>query len=266
MNAPKKRTTTQSLMKMKSQGKKISMLTAYDYTMACLLDQADVDVLLVGDSLSMVFQGNETTIPVTLDEMIYHGKCVVRGSQNAMVVVDLPFPHGQLGWRKTLEVSARIMKETGCGAVKLEGGAEQAETIHNLVAAGIPLIAHVGLRPQSVHAIGGYRVARDAEKLREDALAAQSAGAFCVLMECVPSELAADITDLLDVPTIGIGAGSGCDGQVLVTADMLGMTVGRVPKFVRQFADLKGQISGAVEQYNRAVGSGQFPSAEESFE
>ncbi len=242
------------------------MLTAYDYTMACLLDQAGVDVLLVGDSLSMVFQGNETTIPVTLDEMIYHGKCVVRGSQSAMVVVDLPFPHGQLGWRKTLEVSARIMKESGCSAVKLEGGAEQAETIHNLVAAGIPLIAHVGLRPQSVHAIGGYKVARDAEKLREDALAAQAAGAFCVLMECVPGELAAEITKELDVPTIGIGAGAGCDGQVLVSTDMLGMTIGRVPKFVRQFADLSGQITMAATEFNESVKSGQFPSDSESFE
>ncbi len=261
-----KRVTIASLQKMKEQGERISMLTAYDYTTACLLDRSGVDVLLVGDSLSMVFQGNETTLPVTLDEMIYHGRCVVRASERAMVVVDLPFPHGQLGPMKTLEVSARILKETGCAAIKLEGGAEQADTIHKLVAAGIPVIAHVGLRPQSVHALGGYRVQRDSDRLTEDATAAQQAGAFCVLMECVPAELAAAITAQLRVPTIGIGAGANCDGQVLVTTDLLGLTTGRIPKFVRQFADLSSQVTSAVSAYNTAVRDGSFPNASEAFE
>ncbi len=242
------------------------MLTAYDFTMAAILDQAGVDVLLVGDSLGMVIQGHQTTIPVTLREMVYHGRCVVRGTQRAMVVVDLPFPHGQLGVGKTLEVAARIMKQTGCQAVKLEGGAAQAETIAALVSAGIPVMAHVGLRPQSVHALGGYRVQRDAQRLEVDSLAAQDAGAFAVLMECVPRDLGRLITAKLTVPTIGIGAGPDCDGQVLVTHDMLGLTVGRVPKFVRQLANLSEQVTQAVHDYTQAVREGSFPSNDESFE
>lgn len=250
---------------MKKAGERISMLTAYDYTMARLIDEAGVDMLLVGDSLAMVVQGNETTIPATLDEMIYHGKCVVRGARHAMVVVDLPFPHGQLGPMETLKVSARILKETGCTAVKLEGGAEQAETIRILVAAGIPVIAHVGLRPQSVHAIGGYKVQREHEQLMQDSKAAEAAGAFCVLMECVTADLAAEITKTLSVPTIGIGAGRECDGQVLVSTDALGLTQGRIPKFVRQFANLSEQVTEAVSEYNREVKEGSFPSSTESF-
>lgn len=242
------------------------MLTAYDFTMAALLDSAGVDVLLVGDSLGMVIQGHDTTIPVTLEEMIYHGRVVVRGASRAMVVVDLPFPHGQLGVRKTLEVSARILKETGCQAVKLEGGAEQAETIEALANAGIPVIAHVGLRPQSVHQIGGYRVQRDESRLVNDATVAASAGAFAVLMECVPSEIAGRITSEISVPTIGIGAGPNCDGQVLVTHDLLGLTVGHVPKFVRQTAKLAESIRAAVGEYNDAVRDGSFPNQDESFD
>lgn len=261
-----KRVTTSSLLKMKQRGDRITMLTAYDFTFASLLDEAGVDVLLVGDSLAMVIQGQETTIPVTLREMIYHGKCVCRGVQRAMVVVDLPFPHGQLGVGKTLQVAARVMKQTGCSAVKLEGGAEQAETIHALVEAGIPVIAHVGLRPQSVHAIGGYRVQRDSERIMRDAKAAEEAGAFSVLMECVPADLASDISKQLAIPTIGIGAGVGCDGQVLVTHDLLGLTVGRVPKFVRQTANLSDQVGDAVAQYNKSVRDGTFPNDQESFQ
>lgn len=242
------------------------MLTAYDFTLATLLDQAGVDILLVGDSLGMVVQGHATTVPVTLRDMIYHGTLVVRAAKRAMVVVDLPFPHGQLGVIKTLQVAARVMKRTGCQAVKLEGGAEQAETIAALVNAGIPVIAHVGLRPQSVNALGGYHVQRDAERLKRDALAAQDAGAFMVLMECVPRELAKSITQALQVPTIGIGAGPDCDGQVLVTHDLLGLTLGRVPKFVRPLADLKKHIDEAVTSYNGAVRDGTFPNEEESFE
>ena len=257
--------TVSTLKKMKESGERISMLTAYDFTMATLLEQAGVDVLLVGDSLGMVVQGHATTIPVTLGEMIYHGTMVARAAKRAMVVVDLPFPHGQLGVNKTLMVAARVMKQTGCHAVKLEGGAEQAETIEALVNAGIPVIAHVGLRPQSVHALGGYKVQRDGDKLQRDAMAAQQAGAFCVLMECVPQDLAQQITEMVSVPTIGIGAGPHCDGQVLVTNDLLGLTVGRVPKFVRPMANLAEQIQFAVQQFNSEVRSGAFPSAAESF-
>ena len=258
--------TTLRLQEMKRRGERISMLTAYDFTMAALLDQAGVEVLLVGDSLGMVVQGRTTTIPVTLKEMIYHGEMVARGASRAMVVVDLPFPHGQLGVRETLRVAARVLKQTGCQAVKLEGGAEQAETIHSLVAAGIPVIAHVGLRPQSVHAVGGYRVQRDEDRLMRDATAAQEAGAFCVLMECVPQGLAKQVTERLTIPTIGIGAGPECDGQVLVTNDLLGLTLGRIPKFVRPMADLAGQIRETVGRFNVAVREGTFPSAAESFD
>lgn len=258
--------TVRSLQTMKQQSQRITMLTAYDFTMARLLDDAGVDVLLVGDSLGMVVQGHATTIPVTLAQMIYHAELVVRGSKRAMVVVDLPFPHGQLGVRQTLKVAARVMKQTGCQAVKLEGGAEQVETIAALVNAGIPVIAHVGLRPQSVHALGGYRVQRDGERLRRDALAAQSAGAFCVLMECVPRELAKAVTDELTIPTIGIGAGPDCDGQVLVTHDLLGLTVGRIPKFVRQTAQLGAAMRQAVADYNQSVLDGTFPNDDESFD
>jgi len=251
---------------MKQQSQRITMLTAYDFTLASLLDSAGVDVLLVGDTLGMIIQGHPTTLPVTLNEMIYHGKSVVRGARSSMVVVDLPFPHGQLGVRKTLQAAAKVMKKTGCQAVKLEGGAEQSETIKALVEAGIPVISHVGLRPQSVHALGGYRVQRDADRLRHDALAAQAAGAFCVLMECVPRELAKELTAELSVPTIGIGAGPDCDGQVLVTHDMLGLTVGHVPKFVRQTANLGERLTQAVQEFGASVRDGTFPNAQESFD
>lgn len=265
MASASKPVTIATLQKMKREGQRISMLTAYDFTMATILEDAGVDVLLVGDSLGMVVQGHETTIPVTLKHMIYHGKLVASATKRSMVIVDLPFPHGQLGVNKTLKVSARILKQTGCQAVKLEGGAEQEETIAALVGAGIPVMAHVGLRPQSVHAIGGYKVQRDADRLRRDALAAQDAGAFGVLMECVPRELAKSITEELVVPTIGIGAGPDCDGQVLVTNDMLGLTVGRIPKFVRKFTNVRESIESAVEDYNTSVRDGSFPHDDESF-
>jgi 3-methyl-2-oxobutanoate hydroxymethyltransferase len=266
MSQRSRRITTLSLKQMKQSGEKIVMLTAYDFTMASLLDQAGVDILLVGDSLGMVVQGHETTIPVTLGQMIYHGSMVARAASRAMVVVDLPFPHGQLGVVATLRAAARVMKLTGCQAVKLEGGSQQAETIRGLVAAGIPVIAHVGLRPQSVHAIGGYRVQRDADRLMQDARAAEDAGAFCVLMECVPQELASQVTANLQVPTIGIGAGPGCDGQVLVTHDVLGLTLGKTPKFVRRQFDLSSQIARAIEDHCQAVRGGTFPNPNESFD
>jgi 3-methyl-2-oxobutanoate hydroxymethyltransferase len=259
------RINVRTLQAMKKRGEKIAMLTAYDFPMAKMLDQAGVHCLLVGDSLGMVVQGHETTIPVTLDQMIYHGSMVSRAANHAMVVVDLPFPVGQISVSHTVESAARIMKETQCQAVKMEGGHQQADSIAALVDAGIPTIAHIGLRPQSVHALGGYRVQKDSERLMKDALAAQQAGAFCVLMECVPAELAQDVTEKLVVPTIGIGAGRYCDGQVLVTSDMLGWNSGYVPKFVRTFSDLRSEALDAVKQYCHEVQDGSFPGPAESF-
>ncbi len=258
--------TVQTLKQMKQRGQRISMLTAYDFPTARLLDQAGIDVLLVGDSLGMVVQGRSTTVPVTVRDMIYHGEMVARASARALVMVDLPFPHGQLGPRATLRVAARIMKRTGCQAIKLEGGAEQAETISTLVNAGIPVMAHVGLRPQSVHALGGYKVMRDADRLMRDASSAEAAGAFGVLIECVPADMAGQLTKQLSIPTIGIGAGPECDGQVLVTHDMLGLTSGYVPKFVRTWADLSEQMSQAFIAYRDGVRDGTFPSKDETFQ
>lgn len=266
MAAPIKSVTVTTLQQMKSRGEKITMLTAYDFPTSRLLDEAGIDILLVGDSLGMVVQGQKTTIPVSVRDMIYHGEMVVRGAQRAMVAIDLPFPHGQLGPQATLRVASKIVKRTQCHAIKLEGGAEQALTIQTLVNAGIAVIAHVGLRPQSVNALGGYKVMRDAERLMRDAMAAQSAGAFAVLLECVPSPLAQEVTRSLTVPTIGIGAGPHCDGQVLVTHDMIGFTSGYVPKFVRPMADVASEIRGAVMKYCDNVRNGSFPSPKESFE
>ena len=245
--------------------RKISMLTAYDYPTAELLDGAGVEAILVGDSMSMVVQGHETTLPVTLDEMIYHAEMVGRAVQSALTIVDLPFPTNHLGVHKAIENAGRILKETRCQAVKLEGGADQADVIAGLVSAGIPVMAHVGLRPQSVHQMGGYRVQRDAERLHADARAAEAAGAFSIVLECVPGPIAAEITQNLKIPTIGIGAGPSCDGQVLVIHDLLGLTSGYVPKFVRQYANLQEIITAAATRYRDDVRSGQFPGAENEF-
>jgi len=242
------------------------MLTAYDYPTAEALDQAEVDILLVGDSLAMVVQGHETTLPVTMDQMIYHAEMVGRAARRAMVVVDLPFPEGQLEINRSLEASARVLKETQCHAVKLEGGAEQANRIEAIVTAGIPVMAHVGLRPQNVHVDGGYRIQRQTDELIADAIAAEKAGAFCVLIECVPAEIGRAITQEVSVPTIGIGAGPHVCGQVLVTHDMIGFNSGYLPKFVRQFADVRNSIQQAAMDYREAISSGKFPGKEESFE
>ena len=242
------------------------MLTAYDYPTAEALDQAEVDILLVGDSLAMVVQGHETTLPVTMDQMIYHAEMVGRAARRAMVVVDLPFPEGQLEINRSLEASARVLKETQCHAVKLEGGAEQANRIEAIVTAGIPVMAHVGLRPQNVHVDGGYRIQRQTDELIADAIAAEKAGAFCVLIECVPAEIGRAITQEVSVPTIGIGAGPHVCGQVLVTHDMIGFNSGYLPKFVKQFADVRSSIQQAAMDYREAISSGKFPGKEESFE
>jgi len=260
-----KRVTTRTLAKMRVDGVKISMLTAYDFPTAKLLDEAGIDVLLVGDSLAMVVQGHDTTLPVTLDQMIYHAEMVGRAARRAMVIVDLPFPEGQLSIERTLVASARILKETRCHAVKLEGGAEQAERISALAAAGIPVMAHVGLRPQNIHVDGGYTVQRDQRKLVRDAQAAEKAGAFAVLIECVPSAIAKKITDSISVPTIGIGAGPSTSGQVLVTNDLIGLTSGYLPRFVTQLADVGESISTSARAYRESLLDGSFPEPKHEF-
>jgi 3-methyl-2-oxobutanoate hydroxymethyltransferase len=260
------RLTVPEFVALKTAGRKISMLTAYDYPTAALLDAAGIDAILVGDSMAMVVQGHETTLPVTLEEMIYHAEMVGRAALRALTIVDLPFPTSHLGVASAIQSAGRILKETRCQAVKLEGGAAQADVIRGLVSAGIPVMAHVGLRPQSVHQMGGYRVQRDAQKLHTDARAAEEAGAFAIVLECIPSPIAAELTAALKIPTIGIGAGAHCDGQVLVTSDLLGLTAGYVPRFVRQYADLKTVIQQAVTHYRDDVRGGKFPGPEQEFQ
>lgn len=260
------RITVPQFTGFKAEGRKISMVTAYDYPFAKLLDEAGIESILVGDSMSMVVQGHDSTLPVTLDEMIYHAEMVGRAVEHALVIVDMPFPSFHLGVHKAIENAGRIMKESRCQAVKLESGVEQAETIAALVSAGIPVMAHCGLRPQSVHTLGGYRVQRQADALMADARAAEDAGAFAIVLECIPRDIARDITAKIKIPTIGIGAGPDCDGQVLVLHDLLGITTGYVPKFVKPFANLKEEINRAVTAYRDEVREGKFPDAKHSFE
>ena len=265
MTNKRKKLTVPGFVELKHKGQKICVLTAYDFPTARLVDKAGVDAILVGDSMAMVVQGHKTTIPVTLDEMIYHGEMVTRAAKNALVIVDLPFPTFHLGVHKAIELAGRVLKETNCSAVKLEGGQDQQDVIAGLVSAGIPVMAHVGLRPQSVHTMGGYKIQRDEERLMADALAAENAGVFGVVLECIPQEIAEKITAKLQVPTIGIGAGAGCDGQVLVVHDMLGMTSGYVPTFVKQYANLTETIHNAVETWCDDVRGGKFPDEDHSF-
>jgi 3-methyl-2-oxobutanoate hydroxymethyltransferase len=249
----------------KARGQRVTMLTAYDYTTARLLDEAGVDSLLVGDSLGMVVQGHPDALPVTLDEMVYHTRLVARGVRRALLVADLPFMSYQVSPQQALESAGRLVKEGGAHAVKLEGGLRRAAAIEAITAADVPVIGHIGLTPQSVRRLGGFKVQRDADRLMEDALAVEAAGAFAVVVECVPADLAACITAALKVPTIGIGAGAGCDGQVLVTHDLLGLYDELRPRFVKQYADLGHQIRRAVETYCREVREGSFPGPEHSF-
>jgi 3-methyl-2-oxobutanoate hydroxymethyltransferase len=250
---------------MKARGDKITMLTAYDFPTAQLLDRAGVETILVGDSMSMVVQGHENTLAVTLDQIIYHAEIVGRAVEKALIIVDMPFPTYHLGVNKAIENAARILKETRCQAVKLEYSSGQAEIVCGLVSAGIPVMAHVGLSPQAIHQLGGYKVQRDEQRLLNDAATAEAAGAFSVLLECVTSGIAKKITDRLHVPTIGIGAGTDCDGQVLVVNDMLGLTSGYVPRFARKYADLEGVITDAVTRFRDDVRSGSFPGDAESY-
>ena len=240
------------------------MVTAYDWPTGRLVDAAGVDCVLVGDSVAMVVGGRSSTIPATLEQMIYHGEMVARAVERALVVVDLPFPLQHLGTRKAIASCARILKETGCQAVKLEGTAGQADVIAGIVAAGIPVMGHVGLRPQAVHQLGGYRMQRDIDHLMADAKAAAEAGACAVVLECIPAAAAAAITQTLHVPTIGIGAGLECDGQVLVLHDLIGLSLDRVPRFVRPYADVKTSITDAVAQWREDVVERRFPGPSET--
>jgi 3-methyl-2-oxobutanoate hydroxymethyltransferase len=249
---------------LKAAGRKITMLTAYDFATAQIVDAASVEGILIGDSLSMVVQGHANTLPVTLEEMIYHAEMVGRAVRHALLVVDMPFPSFHLGVHRAIESAGRILKETRCQAVKLEGGVEQAEVIAGLVSAGIPVMAHCGLCPQSIHQLGGYRVERGQERLLADALAAEQAGAFGIVLECIPAETAGRITAELKIPTIGIGAGGGCDGQILVFHDLLGMTPGRVPRHVKPYANLQSVVLDAVTRYRDDVRQGTFPGPEQT--
>ena len=269
MQTTPRRVTIHSLRQMKEKGERIAMLTAYDATFARLLDESGADVLLVGDSLGMVVQGHETTLPVTLDEMAYHCRAVVRGTRRAHVVGDMPFMSYQASIEQAMTNAGKLMKEGGCHSVKLEGGAVHAELVRKLVSAGIPVMGHIGLTPQSYHQLGGFKVqGRDAggrERLLEDALALEAAGCYAIVLEAIPADIARDITAAVSVPTIGIGAGSVCDGQVLVSYDMLGMDETFKPRFVRRFATLGATIKDAVAHYVSDVRSGAFPSDAESF-
>lgn len=254
-----RRVSVLDLAAAKRQQRPIAMVTAYDWPTGRLVDEAGVDCVLVGDSVAMVVAGRDSTIPATLEQMIYHGEIVARAVSRAMVVVDLPFPLQHLGVRKAVGACARMLKETGCQAVKLEGTAGQAKVVAGIVAAGIPVMGHVGLRPQAVHQLGGYRMQRDLDHLLADAKAAAEAGAFAVVLECVPAEVAATITAAIDIPTIGIGAGPQCDGQVLVLHDLIGLSLGHVPTFVRAYADVKTTLADAVARWRADVATGAFP-------
>jgi 3-methyl-2-oxobutanoate hydroxymethyltransferase len=263
--APASRVTVPDFVKAKSKGRKPAVVTAYDFLWAGILDAAGVDALLVGDSLGMVVQGRETTLPVTLDEMIYHGEMVARAAKHALVIVDLPFMTYQVSSRQALKSAGRVLKETGAGAVKLEGGLNQAKTIEALVAADLPVMAHVGMRPQSVRRIGRMSaIQRDEDQLLADARAAEAAGAFSIVLELIHRTIAARISAEIKIPTIGIGAGPDCDGQVLVTPDLLGLTEGFSPKFLKRYANLATTVREAIGQYVQEVRTGQFPTAANS--
>ncbi len=264
-----KRITTNTIQEMKQKGEKIAMLTSYDYSMATIVDEGGIDVILVGDSASNVMAGHETTLPITLDQMIYHAQSVVRAVKHALVVVDLPFGSYQGNSKEALNSAIRIMKESGAHAVKLEGGHEIRESIERIITAGIPIMGHLGLTPQSIYKFGTYTVRAkeeaEAEKLKQDILVLQDSGCFSVVLEKIPAILAKEVTDSVKIPTIGIGAGPHCDGQVLVINDMIGLTKGFKPRFLRQYLNLFDQINGAVQDYVKDVKSGDFPDEKEQY-
>lgn len=264
-----KRITTHTLQRMKSSGQKISMLTAYDYSFAKIFDAASIDVILVGDSASNVMAGHETTLPITLDQMIYHASSVIRGVKRCLVVVDIPFGSYQSNGDIALASAIKIMKETGAHAVKLEGGEEIIDSVKRIISAGVPVMAHLGLTPQSIYKFGTYNVrAREeaeASKLKRDAKLLQEAGCFALVLEKIPAALAKEVTASLEIPTIGIGAGKYCDGQVLVMHDMLGINTEFKPRFLRQYLNLHQQATTAVQQYINDVRTNSFPSDAESY-
>jgi 3-methyl-2-oxobutanoate hydroxymethyltransferase len=270
-SSSKARATVRRFLEMKKQGTRIVVMTAYDVLFASLLEEAGVDILLVGDSLGQVVLGYDSTLPVTLDQMIHHASAVRRGAPDAFVVVDLPFMSYQVSREDALRSAGRVLKETGAEAVKLEGGGLRAcETVKALVAAGIPVMGHLGLTPQSVHALGGYRVQgrsqEEAARLRREARSLEEAGVFGIVLELLPAALAGEISAALTVPTIGIGAGPQCDGQVLVLYDALGLNPGFAPRFLKRFADLHGEALAGVKRYADEVRAGTYPGPEHSFE
>ena len=264
-----RKVTTHRLIEMKQQGKKIAMLTSYDYTMAQIVDGAGIDVILVGDSASNVMAGNSTTLPITLDQMVYHASSVMRGVKRALVVCDMPFGSYQVNPAEGVSNAIRIMKESGCDALKLEGGIEIIDTVKSILAAGIPVMGHLGLTPQSINKFGTYAVRAkeeaEATKLISDAHALQEAGCFALVLEKIPAVLAGRVASELTIPVIGIGAGSGVDGQVLVVNDMLGMNHGFSPKFLRRYADLHTVMTDAIGQYVADVKSVDFPNDNEQY-
>lgn len=264
-----KKITTNTLQKMKSTGEKIAMITAYDYSFARIFDSAGVDVILVGDSASNVMAGHVTTLPITLDQIIYHASAVIRGVDRSLVVVDLPFGSYQSNSKEALASAIRIMKETGAHAVKLEGGAEVIESASRILAAGVPVMGHLGLTPQSIYKFGTYTVRAkeeaEAEKLKSDAKLLEQAGCFAIVLEKIPATLAREVSESLLIPTIGIGAGKFCDGQVLVMHDMLGINTEFKPRFLRQYLNLHEQVTGAVQHYIKDVKSRDFPSENEQY-
>lgn len=264
-----RKVTTRRLTEMKQRGEKISMLTAYDYSSAKIIDGAGIDVILVGDSASNVMAGNVTTLPITLDQMIYHAKSVMKGTSRALVVVDLPFGSYQGNSKEALASAIRIMKESHAEAVKMEGGSEIRESVERILSAGIPVMGHLGLTPQSINKFGTYNVRarqkEEADKLIADALMLEEIGCFAIVLEKIPAELAAQVSERLTIPTIGIGAGGGTDGQVLVMHDMLGINQGFSPRFLRRYADLASVMHDAVGRYIDDVKSGDFPSPEEYY-
>lgn len=264
-----KKITTNTLQRMKANGEKISMLTAYDFSFAKIVDNANIDVILVGDSASNVMAGHETTLPITLEQMIYHASSVMRGIDRCLVVVDLPFGSYQSNSEIALASAIRIMKETGAHAIKLEGGEEVLESVRRIISAGIPVMGHLGLTPQSIYKFGTYNVRakeeEEANKLRSDAKLLEEAGCFGIVLEKIPAKLAKEVTDSLSIPTIGIGAGKYCDGQVLVMHDMLGINTEFKPRFLRQYLNLYEQITKAVQQYVNDIKTHSFPSDSESY-
>lgn len=267
-NRPPK-VTTQTVVDMKQQAEKISMLTAYDFTMAQIIDQAGIDIILVGDSAGNVMAGYETTVPMTLDHMIYHTACVVRGVESALVIADMPFLSYQVTPKEALRSAGRMMKEAGAHGVKLEGGKPVVKTVKKIVNAGIPVMGHLGLTPQSIYQFGTYKVRaredQEAKALIEDAKALEQAGCFALVLEKIPAALAAKVTEAISIPTIGIGAGGKCDGQVLVMHDMLGLNKEFNPRFLRRYADLSTSITEAVQEYIADIKSGDFPNKEEEY-